>query len=139
MQKKATKSFRIFSIGCGDGTLDIRILQIIAERFPDVKVSYIGMDIDEKFCEQARELLGSIKNTEVEIIVKDYQEIDTSKLNIPPCDLVLAVQVFYYMRDITKALIDAQKFRKPDGMVIKIIYCAIGSSATLMHVSNACL
>ena len=131
MQKKATKSFRIFNIGCGDGTLDIRILQIIAERFPDVKVSYIGMDIDEKFCEQARELLGSIKNTEVEIIVKDYQEIDPSKLNIPPCDLVLAVQVFYYMRDITKALVDAQKFRKPDGMVIKIIYSAIGSSATL--------
>ena len=92
------------------------MLQTIAERFPDVKVSYIGMDIDKKFCEQARELLGSVKNTEVEIIVEDYQEIDPSKFNIPPCDLVLAVHVFYYMRDITKALVDAQKFRKQDGM-----------------------
>ena len=97
------------------------MLQIIAERFPDVKVTYIGTDIDEKFCEQARELLGSIKNTQVEIIVADYQETDPSKLNIPPCDLVLAVHVFYYMRDITKALVDARKFRKPDGM---LIYCA---------------
>ena len=97
------------------------MLQTIAERFPDVKVTYIGTDIDEKFCEQARELLGFIKNTEVEIIVEDYQETDPSKLNIPPCDLVLAVHVFYYMRDITKALVDAQKFRKPDGM---LIYCA---------------
>ena len=114
--RKSTKSFRIFSIGCGDGTFDIKILQTIAERFPDIRVSYIGTDIDKKFCEQARELLGSVKNAEVEIIVEDYQEIDPSKFNIPPCDLVLAIQVLYYMRDITKALIDAQKFRKQDGV-----------------------
>ena len=116
LQRKSTKSFRIFSIGCGDGTFDIKMLQTIAERFPDIRVSYIGTDIDKKFCEQARELLGSVKNAEVEIIVEDYQEIDLSKFNIPPCDLVLAIQVLYYMRDITKALIDAQKFRKQDGV-----------------------
>ena len=116
LQRKSTKSFRIFSIGCGDGTFDIKMLQTIAERFPDIRVSYIGTDIDKKFCEQARELLGSVKNAEVEIIVEDYQEIDPSKFNIPPCDLVLAIQVLYYMRDITKALIDAQKFRKQDGV-----------------------
>jgi ubiquinone/menaquinone biosynthesis C-methylase UbiE len=92
------------------------MLQTIAERYPDVKVNYTGTDIDEKFCEQARELLGSVKNVEVEIVVEDYQEINPSKLNIPPCDLVLAIHVFYYMRDITKALVDAQKFRKRDGM-----------------------
>ena len=117
LQRKSTKSFRIFSIGCGDGTFDIKILQTIADRFPDVKVSYIGTDIDEKFCQQARELLGAVKNTEVEILVEDFQEIDPSKLNIPPCDLVLAIHVLYYMRDITKALVDAQKFRKHDGML----------------------
>ena len=116
LQKKATTSFRIFSIGCGDGTFDIKILQTIAERFPDVKVSYIGTDIDEKFCQKARELLGSVKNTYVEILIEDYQEIDPSKFSILPCDLVLAIHVLYYMRDITKALIDAQKFRKQDGM-----------------------
>ena len=75
----------------------------------------MGMDIDEKLCEQARELLGSVKNAEIDIIVEDYQEIDPSKFNTPPCDLVLAVHVFYYMRDITKALVDVQKFRKQDG------------------------
>ena len=117
LQKRSTKSFRIFSIGCGDGTFDIKIIQTIAERFPDVKVSYTGVDIDEKFCQQARELLNTVKNIEVEILVKDYQVIDPSKFNIPPCDLVLAVHVLYYMRDTTKALIDAQKFRKQDGML----------------------
>ena len=78
----------------------------------------MGTDIDKRFCQQARELLGSVKNTEVETLVEDYQKIDPSKFNIPPCDLVLAVHVLYYVRDITKALVDAQKFRKQDGMCI---------------------
>ena len=59
-----------------------------------------------------------MKNTEVEILVEDYQVIDPSKFNIPPYDLVLPIHVLYYMRDITKALVDAQKFRKQDGMCI---------------------
>ena len=116
LQKKCTKSFRIFSIGCGDGTFDIKILQTISDRFPDIKVHYIGTDIDEKSCQQARELLGSVQNVEVEILAEDYQRIDPAKINIPPCDLVLAVHIFYYMKDIKKALIDAQTFRKSDGM-----------------------
>ena len=115
LQRKATKSFRIFSIGCGNGTFDIKMLQTITERFPDVKVSYTGMDIDKKSCEQARELLGAVKNVEVEIIAQDFQEVD---FNIPPCDLVLAIHVFYYMRDITKALVNTKKFRKQDGEYI---------------------
>ena len=57
------------------------MLQIITERFPDVKISYTGTDIDGKSCEQARELLGNVKNVEVEIIVQDYQEVE---FNIPP-------------------------------------------------------
>ena len=112
LQRKATKSFRIFSIGCGNGNFDIKMLQTITERFPDVKVSYMGMDIDGESCEQARELLGAIKNVEVEIIAQDFQQVE---FNIPPCDLVLAIHVFYYMRDITKALVTTKKFRKQDG------------------------
>ena len=116
LQIKSTQSFRIFSIGCGDGTFDIKILQTITERFPDVKVQYIGTDIDEKFCYQARELLATVKNVEVEILVEDYQQINPSELRIPPCDLVLAVHIFYYMRDIKKAVAHALNLRKPDGM-----------------------
>ena len=69
---------------------DIKVLQTITDRFPDVKVHYIRTDIDEKSCQQARELLGSVKNVDIEILVQDYQQIDPAKINIPPCDLVLA-------------------------------------------------
>ena len=115
LETKSSKSFRIFSIGCGDGTFDITILQTIADRFPDVKIHYIGTDIDGQFCQQARELLSGIKNVEIETLVTDFQQMEMSKVVIPPCDLVLAVHVFYYMTDINKALSNAQKLRKPDG------------------------
>ena len=112
-----SKFIRILSIGCGDGTFDIKILQTITNRFPDWKIYYVGVDVDRKFCQQARELLNALKNVEVEIIVLDFEQMDFSKVEIPPCDLVLAVHVLYYMRDIKKALSDVQRLRKPDGKV----------------------
>ena len=122
LQRNCTRSFRIFSIGCGDGMFDLKVLQTITDRFPDIKVHYIGTDIDEKSCQQATELLESVKNVEVEILVQDYQQIDPAKINIPPCDLVLAIDILYYMEDIKKALVDAQTFRKSDGMYHNLQY-----------------
>lgn len=112
-----TKSIRILSIGCGDGTFDIKILQTITNRFPDWKICYVGVDVDRKFCQQARELLNALKNVKVEIMILDFQQMDFSRVEIPPCDLVLAVHVLYYMRDIKKVLSDVQRLRKPDGKV----------------------
>ena len=37
-------SWRILSIGCGNGTLDLLMLNIIADRFPDLNVHYEGLD-----------------------------------------------------------------------------------------------
>ena len=115
-----TSTFRIFSIGCGDGRFDIKILETIIDRFPDLKIQYIGTDIDEKFCQEARELLGALENVEVEILVLDFEQMDLSNVKVPPCDLVLAVHIFYYIRDINKALSVAQSLRKPDGMKRKV-------------------
>ena len=110
--------FRIFSIGCGDGTFDIKILEELCKRFPTVKIHYVGTDIDETSCQQARELLGVLKNVEIKILVEDFQLMDSTKIaEIPPCDLVLAVHISYYIRDIKKALSDARKLQKPDGMI----------------------
>ena len=113
----STTSIRILSIGCGDGTFDIKILQTITNRFPHCKIFYVGVDVDRKFCEQARELLNTLKNVELEIMVLDVQQMEFSKADIPPCDLILAVHVLYYMRDIKKVLSDVQRLRKPDGKV----------------------
>lgn len=120
LETKSMTYFRMLSIGCGDGLFDLKILQAITDRFPAIKIHYIGTDIDEQICRKATELLSSLKNVEVEVRVIDFQQVDSSKITeIPPCDLVLAAHVFYYMRDINKALSEAQMLRKSDG----IRYC----------------
>ena len=120
--KSSHDSFRIISIGCGDGTFDIKILQEMTERFPDLQIHYIGTDIDGTSCQQAKELLGSLKNVTVETRVEDFQDMDSAKVSkIASCDLVLATHIFYYMRDIKKALSDAFMLLKPDGK-INILY-----------------
>ena len=54
-------------------------------------------------------------NITVETIAVDFEKIDVFKEKIPPCDLVIASHVFYYMKDLKKALSDAQALRKEEG------------------------
>ena len=119
--KSSLGSFRIFSIGCGDGTFDIKILQKLTERYPDVHIHYVGTDIDATSCHQAKKLLGSLKNVTVEIRVDDFQDMDSTQVSeIPPFDLVLAIHILYYMRDIEKALSDAFMLQKQDGKILNV-------------------
>ena len=110
-------SFRILSIGCGDGRFDTNILQAITDRFPDVKVHYIGIDIDQQTCKNAKETVSALKNRNVmvETFTMDFEKVDLFKDKIPPCDLVIASHVFYYMKDLKKTLSDARALRKDDG------------------------
>jgi SAM-dependent methyltransferase len=121
-KQKVTNSFRILSIGCGNGLADWSMLQIVTERLPDVEINYIGVDIDEKCCEQAREQLSSLRNVKAETYVLNFERVDCSKAGIPPCDLVLAEHIFYYMRDINKAISNAHNLMKPNGTKCEVIY-----------------
>ena len=118
--------FRILSIGCGDGTNDVKILQAIIDRFPEVAVHYMGTEIDEQTCQKAAEVLGALKsqNVTIEILTVDFEKIDSLnyKAKIPPCDLVLAIHVLYYMNDLRKVLSDAQHFKNDKGkyMIVRV-------------------
>ena len=113
-----TDSFKILSIGCGDGTFDTNLLWAINNKFPDIKIHYIGTDIDELSCQKAKETVSALKNDNitVETIAVDFEKIDVFKDKIPPCDLVIASHVFYYMKDLKKALSDARALQKDDGL-----------------------
>ena len=110
-------SFRILSIGCGDGRFDTNVLHAITDKFPEVKVHYIGIDIDQQSCQNTKETVSALKNHNVmvETFTVDFEKIDLFKDRIPPCDLVIASHVFYYMKDLKKALSDARALRKDDG------------------------
>ena len=111
------KPFTILSIGCGDGSNDVKILQAIIDKFPEVSVHYIGTDIDEQTCQKAAKVLGALKsqNVTTEFLTFDFEKIDSFKSKIPPCDLILALHVFYYVENIGKALTDTQELLKNNG------------------------
>ena len=113
----AAEPFRILSIGCGDGTFDAKIIQVMISKDPDIRIHYTGIDIDEEVCEKAKEELGTLKakhEVEIKMLVMDFEDIDSVKAEISPCDLILAVHVLYYMKDFRKALTDAHVLTKAD-------------------------
>ena len=123
-------TYRMLSIGCGDGSFDARVIQAIAEQFPNVKIHYIGTDIDKDICQKAKEVLKALPNVKIDIetFVFDFKGVDDFKDRIPPCDLVMASHVLYYMRDVKKALSDVQSLKKENG---KVEY--IGSATKLVQ------
>ena len=59
--------------------------------------------------------MGTLKDNhevEIKIFVMSFEDIDSIKTEILPCDLVLAVHVFYYMKDFKRALNDALTLTK---------------------------
>ena len=110
--------FTILSIGCGDGAFDASILQAVLHRYPDIKISYTGTDIDQDTLQKALKELGGLKDSyanrvTIKTITNDFEDIDSVREEIPPCDVVLVVHVLYYMKDLRKSLLDAQKLAKP--------------------------
>ena len=108
--------FRILSIGCGDGIIDAIVLQAMISKYPDVKIQYTGIDIDEDTCQRAMKELSPLKTDggKVEISVLN---MDMNSLNaeIPLCDLILAMHSLYYATDIRKVLTDICALLKTDG------------------------
>ena len=105
--------FRVCSVGCGDGRTDKKILEGITQRFPERKLHYIGIDTNKLSCQRARLLLGSLKNVSVEILNEDIQQISAADLE--PCDLVLGVNMIYYISLLKEALSNIITLIKPKG------------------------
>ena len=42
-----SKTLRLLSIGCGDGKLDLGLLNVIARHFPLLHVEYVGLEPNE--------------------------------------------------------------------------------------------
>ena len=117
--KAGEEPFTILSIGCGDGTFDATIIQAVLNRYPDIKISYTGTDIDQDTCQRALKEFGElsasyVNRVTIKTITTDFKDIDLVGEEISPCDLVLAVHVLYYMKDLRKSLLDAQKLAKPN-------------------------
>ena len=112
----AGESFRILSIGCGDGTFDAIVLQAMINKYPDIKICYTGIDIDEDTCQRAMKKLSPLKTdggkVEISVLKRDMHALNA---DIPPCNLILAMHSLYYATDIRKVLSDIRALLKTDG------------------------
>lgn len=118
----ASEPFRILSIGCGDGTFDAIILQAVISKHPDIKLDYMGIDIDEDTCQKARKELSVLKKTsnkvEIKILKMDMHSL-MAEISAP-CDLVLAIHSLYYATDLRKVLTDIHALLKTDGKFVEL-------------------
>ena len=94
-------------------------------KYPGVKIDYTGMDIDEESCQKAIKELSALKEKFNDKVVIKIITMDLNSLNaeIPPCDLVLAMHVLYYAKDLRKVLADARALLKTGGKFFVIFIC----------------
>ena len=111
-----SKTFCLGSIGCGDGSFDKEVLTQLLEKYPNLDLHYIGVDVNELSCQIAREQLSSLKGVQFEILAKDFQHVRPA--DIEPCDLVIAVHVLYYVASLKTALSCALKLTKQGGCLM---------------------
>ena len=120
----SAEPFRILSIGCGDGAFDAKILQAMISRHPDVKIDYTGIDIDEKICQNAMKELSALKTKFNDKVAIRILTMDINSFNLvevgPPCDLILALHVLYYAKNMRKVLTDVHTLLKPEGKSLAV-------------------
>ena len=90
-----SNTFCLGSIGCGDGSFDKEVLTQLMEKYPNLDLHYIGVDVNEMSCQIAQEQLSSLKGVRFEILAKDFQDVHPADIEL--CDLVVAVHVLYYV------------------------------------------
>ena len=111
-----SKTFCLGSIGCGDGRFDKNVLTQLLEKYPNLDLHYIGVDVNETSCQIAHEQLSSLKGVQFEILAKDFQHVRPA--DIEPCDLVVAVHVLYYVASLKTVLSCALKMIKQSGCLM---------------------
>ncbi len=110
-------ALRVCSIGCGDGSLDRKIL----DGLKDKTITYIGLEADDSVCEVTAEKLNDISPTvTTTTMTVDYEEDDLLEQNLDPFDLIWMVSCTYYVDQIGPLLQRAVKLLKPSGVLLVI-------------------
>lgn len=112
-------SFRICSVGCGDGSLDKQILTELAVSNPSLEIQYVGVGLCEQGCEEVEgELEGLAENVIVQVVAKDYAELSKEELGTFNC--VLMVSCLCYSTAPEATLKAVLELVKPEGELIVV-------------------
>ena len=104
----------IVDVGCADGTITI----VLAKLFPDIQ--FLGIDVDEKFIEQARKKSEGISNVKFEKIYQRELLAESQRFDVVIFCSVL--HEFYSYGEgistVVKALADAHELLNKNGIII---------------------
>ena len=107
-------SFRVLSIGCGSGILDVSIATRLLKQTNDLH--YVGVDPNQIECEAFLQQFtdASLDQARVEVVPATFEDFEAG------CsfDLIHFVHSLYYMPDPAAALEKARKLLAPGGRLI---------------------
>ena len=111
--------YRICSLGCGNGTMDKKILQQISQLHPDLKFQYVGLDNNDPSLEKAKDTFsGELKNIDVTLRNCDVEKVHPSEFE--KFDMVVAIHSMTYMNSLADVLSKFVELLKPVGELFMI-------------------
>ena len=85
-------------------------MSLVMEEFPNLKIQYVGIDIDSHACILAQKNLRELE-IDSKVLCQDFQEgVEEEQF-----DVIVSVNCFYYLQFIEKALEICQKLISPKG------------------------
>ncbi len=117
--KNQDGSFRVCSIGCGDGLVDNDILSTLATEYPHFKIQYVGIDVSEAYCQLAKDNLKTRSNVEIEVLHQNFLDYSVEK----PFDFVIALHSLYYLPSPEGGVRKVLSFLKSNGTYVVCLVC----------------
>ncbi|GGG10488.1 hypothetical protein GCM10007304_25720 [Rhodococcoides trifolii] len=103
----------VLSVGCGDGSLDVRIAEALLRTMPGRPVRYVGIepwsDSAERFTDTMAALGAGTLSVDVHVTSFADAPVDET------FDVVMFVHSIYYVVDVGKALMAARELLRPGG------------------------
>ena len=85
------ESFRVCSVGCGDGMLDKQVIRELAAAHPALAIEYVGVGLCEQGCEEVEGEMESVgDNVVVQVVAKDYNELYKDEVGTFDCVLMVS-------------------------------------------------
>lgn len=123
VEREQATPFRILSVGCGDGNLDLPLLHTLV---PLTEVAYTGVDVNPHSLAVFREGLGDLPATLIETDTENLPPADE------PFDLVIVSHMLYYVDEpaglVARLL---SEFTRTDGHLV-VIHSAFDGIPALM-------
>ncbi len=108
------RPFRVLSVGCGSGMLDVPVATRLASRTADLQ--YVGVNPNRVECEVFERVFrqASLPGARVEVVPATFEAFEAHHA----FDLIHFVHCLYYMPDPSAALEKARKLLAPGGRLI---------------------